>query len=172
MAVDLQDKRILNLLGFISCAVLMAYALYAQYGLQLEPCPLCIFQRVAVITLGVVFLLAALHNPGRTGARVYAALLAVVGATGIGVAARHVWLQNLPPDLVPACGPGLDFMLDAFPLFEVLEVVLTGSGECADIDWSLLGLTMPAWVLIALTLLTAFGVAANLRSGRGQARAR
>jgi disulfide bond formation protein DsbB len=111
--------------------------------------------------MAAVFLLAALHNPGRSGTVFYAALLGVAGAAGMAIAGRHVWLQNLPPEKVPACGPGLDFMLDAFPLFEVLEVVLTGSGECATIDWSFLGLSMPAWVLIAITLLTVAGVSAN-----------
>jgi len=155
------NKRALNYGGFVVCLVLLGYALYAQYGLQLEPCPLCIFQRVAVIAMAAVFLLAALHNPGRSGTVFYAAMLGVAGAAGMAIAGRHVWLQNLPPDKVPACGPGLDFMLDAFPLFEVLEVVLTGSGECATIDWSFLGLSMPAWVLIAITLLTVTGVSAN-----------
>ena len=92
--------------GLLACAGLMAYALYAQHVLGLEPCPLCIFQRVAVIGLGLVFALAALHGPGRTGRRVYGVLLALAAAAGAGVAGRHLWLQTLPPDRVPACGPG------------------------------------------------------------------
>ena len=156
-------RRTLNLVGFAACSALMAYALYAQYGLGLEPCPLCVFQRLAVIALGCVFLIAALHNPGRTGAVVYAGLLLIAGGAGVAVAGRHVWLQNLPPDQVPACGPGLDFMLEAFPLQEALQMVFTGSGECADVDWSFLGLSMPAWVLISVSVLTLAGVLANLR---------
>jgi disulfide bond formation protein DsbB len=162
MAGFLGNKRALNYSGFLVCLILLSYALYAQYGLQLEPCPLCIFQRIAVAAMATVFLLAALHNPGRHGTLVYAAMLGIAGAAGMAVAGRHVWLQNLPPEKVPACGPGLEFMLDAFPLFEVLEVVLTGSGECATIDWSFLGLSMPACVLIAITLLTVAGVSANV----------
>jgi disulfide bond formation protein DsbB len=158
----LGNKRLLNFGGFLACALMMAYALYAQYGLKLDPCPLCIFQRVAVIAMAAVFLLAALHDPGRKGTLVYATLLAAAGFSGIAVAGRHVWLQSLPPDKVPACGPGLDFMLDAFPLFEVLQVVLTGSGECATIDWRFLGLSMPVWVLISITLLTVVGVGVNI----------
>ncbi|NND54478.1 MAG: disulfide bond formation protein B [Gammaproteobacteria bacterium] len=157
------NRRMGNLLGAIWCAGLMAYALYAQYQLDLDPCPLCIFQRIAVVATGVVFLLAALHNPGNIGARVYALLIACAAGTGAFIAGRHVWLQNLPADQVPACGPGLDFMLEAFPMLEVLEMVLTGSGECATIDWSLLGLSMPAWVLIALLITLFAGVANNLR---------
>ena len=152
-----------NLLGFLYCAGLMAYALFAQYGLELEPCPLCILQRVAVIAVGLMFLLAFLHNPGTTGARVYALLIAIAAGSGAFISGRHVWLQNLPPDQVPACGPGLDFMLESFPMLEVLEMVLTGSGECATIDWSLLGLSMPAWVFIALVFAGVAGVVNNLR---------
>ncbi len=162
MAGERYSPRLVNLAGFLFCAGLMAYALYAQYVLQLDPCPLCIFQRVAVIILGCVFLLAAVHNPGRSGRLSYAVLL-LAGGAGIFVAGRHVWLQNLPPDKVPACGPGLDFMLESFPALEVLEMVLTGSGECATVDWSLLGMSMPAWVLIAVTAATVAGVANNLR---------
>jgi disulfide bond formation protein DsbB len=157
------STRQLNLIGFAACAALMAYALFAQYVLDLEPCPLCIFQRVAVIALGAVFLVATLYNPGRISRIIYTLLLLLAGGAGIGVAARHVWLQNLPPDKVPSCGPGLDFMLNTFPLLEVLSTVLSGSGECAEIDWSFLGLSMPAWVLIAVSVLTAFGIWANLR---------
>jgi len=142
---------------------MLAYALFAQYGLGLEPCPMCIFQRVGVFALGIVFLLAALHNPGTVGARVYAALLLLAGGGAGFVAGRHVWLQNLPADQVPACGPGLDFMLESFPVLEVFQMVLTGSGECAEVDWSLLGLSMPAWVLLAVSVVTLAGMVVNLR---------
>ena len=157
--------RVLNALAFIACAGMMAYALFAQHVLNLEPCPLCVFQRVGVMAMGAVFFVAALHNPGRAGLAVYASILFVAGATTVGIAGRHVWLQGLPPDKVPACGPGLDFMLDAFPLREVLDMVLTGSGECADISWSFLGLSMPMWVLLSAAGLLAFGLWANLLRG-------
>ena len=156
------NTRALNLGGFAICVMLMAYALYAQHVLLLEPCPLCVFQRVAVIALGSFFLLAALHNPSGAGRYVYAALLAAAAAAGAFVAGRHIWLQGLPPDKVPACGPGLDFMLDAFPFTEVRNMVLSGSGECAEISWSFLGLSMPAWVLIAVAGLGLAGIAINL----------
>jgi disulfide bond formation protein DsbB len=161
--MNIPDKRILNLTGFGACAGLMAYALYAQYFLDLAPCPLCVFQRVSVIALGIIFLVATLHNAGRVGSVMYALLLLLAAAGGVVAAGRHVWLQNLPPDKVPACGPGLDFMLDAFPLAEALKMVFSGSGECAEVSWSLLGLSMPAWVLIAVSLLGLYGVVANLR---------
>ena len=146
-----------NLVAVAACAGLMGYAVYAQEVLALEPCPLCVLQRVAVIGMGFLFLAAGLHNPGRIGGRVYALLLAAVALLGAAVAGRHVWLQNLPPDKVPSCGPGLDYMLGAFPLTEVLDMVLSGSGECAEIKWSFLGLSMPVWVLIVLLMMGGFG---------------
>ncbi len=164
---NLITPRLGNFAGFAACVVMMAYALYSQHFLRLEPCPLCIFQRVAVISLGVLFLIAAIHSAGRVGRWIYAALLLSVSLAGSAVSARHVWLQNLPPDQVPSCGPGLDFMLDTFPFTEVLNMVLSGSGECAEISWSFLGLSMPAWTLIGLLGLGIFGVAVNLLSSPG-----
>ena len=158
---SLTHWRIGNLAAFAACAGMMAFALYAQYVWLMEPCPLCIFQRVALIAVGGVFLLAGLHPAGRIGRGVYSLLIAVAALSGIGVAGRHVWLQNLPKDQVPACGPGLDFMVDTFPAFEVLEMVLSGSGECAEVSWRLLGLTMPTWTLIAFVALGAWGVWLN-----------
>lgn len=135
-------------LGAIVCAALMGFALYAQYGLGLEPCPLCVFQRIAVIACGVVFAVAAIHDPGRVGAIVYSVLGFVLAAAGAAVSMRHVWLQSLPPSDVPACGPGLNYMLETLPFSEVLSKVFLGSGECATADWMLLGLSMPAWLLV------------------------
>ena len=158
-----RNRRLANGLGALACGGLMAYALYAQHVLGLEPCPLCIFQRIAVIALGVLFLAAALQGPAVSGRRVYAALLSVAALAGAGVAGRHLWLQSLPPDKVPACGPGLDYILDAFPMREALQMVLSGSGECAKVTWSLLGLSMPGWVLVSVLGLGAFGLWNNWR---------
>lgn len=159
------NRRVVNLAGFLACSGLMAYALYAEKVLRLEPCPLCMFQRVGVVALGAVFLLAALHHPrGRFGARAYGVLIGLVSLAPIGMAARHLWVQSQPPGTVPSCGASLDYMLDVFPLFEVIHKVLTGGGECAKIDWSLLGLSMPAWVLIASLALGLWGLVGNLRA--------
>lgn len=137
------------LLGAALCAALLGYALYAQHGMMLEPCPLCILQRVAFMVVGAVFLLGGLHAPKRSGGRIAYAILALIpAAAGAAVAGRHVWLQSLPPDQVPACGPGLEYMLEAFPLAKAMEMVFKGSGECANVDWSFLGLSMPAWTLV------------------------
>lgn len=159
---SIMSGRLGNALGFLACVALIAYALYAEHVLGLAPCPLCIFQRVAVIVIGVLFLIAALHHPGRTGARIYAALIGIASIGGIAIAARHIWIQAQPPGSVAACGADLDYMLDILPLTEVISKVLTGSGECGDIDWSLLGLSMPWWVLIALVALAGWAAWVNL----------
>jgi len=141
----------------------MGFALFAQHFLFLDPCPLCVLQRIAVISLGAVFLVAALHNPSAWGARVYAGLLALAAAGGVGVAGWHVRMQNLPPSDVPACGPGLDYMLENFPFRDAMQMVFKGSGECADVVWSFLGLSMPAWVVIWAAGLGIVGIWNNLR---------
>ena len=162
--MNLPGKRQLNLLGFIACAGLMSFALYAQYQLYLDPCPLCVFQRIAVIAVGILFLIATLHNPAGWGSRVYAVLIGLVAADGAAVAGRHVWLQNLPADEVPTCGPGLDYILESFPLGEALSMIFKGSGECAEIHWQFLGLSMPGWTLICFVGLGVIGVWNNFRA--------
>jgi protein dithiol:quinone oxidoreductase len=154
--------RSANSLGALACAGLLAYAYYAQFVLHLDPCPLCIFQRVGVFAIGVIFALAAAHDPVGWPRRVYAGLLLLAALATIGVAARQLYIQSLPPGSVPACGASLDFMLKVFPLTDVLVKVLTGSGECAKVEWRLLGLAMPAWVLIAASSLGLWGLWANL----------
>lgn len=161
--MTLPGPRALNLAGFACCAGLMGFALYAQHVLLLDPCPLCVLQRVAVIALGLVFLAAAIHGPSGWGRRVYAVLILLAAGDGLAVAGWHWRLQNLPPSEVPACGPGLDYMLDNFPLFEALSMVFKGSGECADVVWSFLGLSMPAWVVVWMAGLGAAGIWNNLR---------
>ncbi|HET8819644.1 MAG TPA: disulfide bond formation protein B [Xanthomonadaceae bacterium] len=156
------------LAGFLACASLIAFALYSQYQLGLLPCPLCIFQRVAFAALGVVFLLAGLHSPaGAAGRRAWAVPALVAAAVGAAIAGRHVWLQHLPADEVPACGPGLDWMMQTMPATGVLREVLTGSGECANVDWSFLGLSMPAWSLAWFVLLGAWAALAAFTRKRG-----
>ncbi|MDH4125160.1 MAG: disulfide bond formation protein B [Gammaproteobacteria bacterium] len=159
----LPAKRVLNFAAFLACAGMMAFALFAQHVLLLEPCPLCVLQRVAVIGSGIAFLVLALCNRNSGWVqRIFLALLGLFSLGGLVVAGRHVWLQHLPPDKVPSCGPGLGYMLDNFPFADALKMVFTGSGECAKIDWSLLGISMPGWVFIALLTLLVFGLWNNL----------
>ena len=154
-------KRLVNTAGFLFCAGVLGYAYYLQFQQNLEPCPLCIFQRIAFIFMGLFFLVAALHNPGKIVSRIYATLIAVSGIIGAAIAARHVWIQHLPPDQLPECGPPLDYMLEVFPLGEALTMAFTGSGECAEISWTFLGLSMPGWALLSFLGLTIVGLVRN-----------
>lgn len=149
------------LAGFAACVALVGFAIFSQFQWNLQPCPLCIFQRIAFAALALVLLVAGLHAPkGATGRGLYGLLALVPALAGVAIAARHVWLTHLPADQVPACGPPLSFMMEVNPLTDVIRQVLTGSGECATVDWAFLGLSMPAWsllwfVLLALLVLTA-----------------
>ena len=143
---------------------LLGYALYAQYLLHLDPCPLCIFSRVTIIALGVVFALAALFNPRGGGWRwCFTVLIGVASLAAVGVSARHVYIQAQPPGTIPACGAPLDVLLQMYglKLWTVVSKVLHGGGECAEVNWSFLGLAMPAWVLIIAAVLGVVGVSAN-----------
>jgi disulfide bond formation protein DsbB len=155
----LPPRRLAYLLGFLVCAGLMGWALWLQYGLELEPCPLCVFQRIAMIATGLVFLLAALHNPGRPGAAVYAALTVVTAGAGAALAAWHVWIQAQPAGSVPACGMGLEYMLETLPLTEVIGKVLKGSGECAQQAWLFLGLAIPSWTFVFFVTMIVAAIA-------------
>ena len=158
--VLLPPRRIAYLMAFAVCAGLIGYALYLQYVDGLDPCPLCVFQRVAVIAMGLVFLVAAWQNPGRTGAAGYAFVQLIIGGAGIALAARQVWLQSLPKDQVPACGMGLSYMLETLPFTDVLKKVLQGSGECAEKGWEFLHLSIAGWTLVFFVamIIAAFAV--------------
>ena len=156
-----QSRRLINTAAGLFCAGLLAYAYYLQFHDDLDPCPLCIFQRVAFLATGLLFLAAAIQGPGRIGSRIYAVLISSAGLTGAGIAARHVWIQSLPPGQAPECGPGLDYMLEVFPLTDTLKMVFTGSGECAEVSWTFLGISMPAWALLNFLGLVAVGILVN-----------
>jgi disulfide bond formation protein DsbB len=139
---------------------MLGIAGYFQFVEGLEPCPLCILQRVAVLAAGVIFLLGALHHPINAGRRVYGFLIVVATGVGAAISGRHVWLQNLPADQVPTCGPGLNFIIDNFPLAQAFEMVMRGSGECAEVLWTFLGLSIPAWTLVAFIVMLLAGLKA------------
>lgn len=155
-------RQTINLAGAAICAALFGYAIYAEKVLNYVPCPLCMFQRVCVVALGIVFLIAGLHRVRRAGGVVYAVLIFLAAAATSWVAGRHVWIQSQPPGTVPSCGAPLDSLLEMFPLLEVVRRVMTGGGECGIIDWTFLGLSMPKWVLIMAVTLGLIGVANNL----------
>ncbi len=157
----LPSRRLINFLGFTFCALALGVAYIFQFIMELEPCNLCIFQRLTMAPLGIVFLLAALHDPGVKGNRIYGGLIGLTAGIGAAIAARHVWIQNLPEDQVPACGPSLDYMLEIFTLGETIRKVLTGSGDCAEIQWTFLGLSIPGWTLVAFLVLGLVGLVRN-----------
>jgi protein dithiol:quinone oxidoreductase len=132
----------------LACALLLAFGFYLQYARGLEPCPLCLVQRAFFIAVMAVCIVAALHAPRRRGSRVYGIAAAAFALGGAAVAARQVWLQHLPADKVPQCGPDLYFMMENFPLSRTLRTLFAGTGECAAVDWTFLGLSIAEWSLV------------------------
>ena len=152
------NNRYFYLLGALVVAAMFAAALYVQYVMREDPCPLCMVQRVIFIIIGGLFLLAALQNPARLGSKIYSGFISLFALAGIATASRHIWLQHLPKDQVPACGPGIDYMLKHFPMAEVWQEVLHGSGECATKGWAILGLGLPELSLIGYVVLGAWAL--------------
>lgn len=163
-------SRPLYLLSFILCLVLLAVALYMEHVMGLEPCPLCIVQRVVFIVLGLISLAAMLHNPtpGASGkrpvaSRVYGLLITLTGAFGVAIAGRQVWLQHQPADQLPSCLPSLDYMMDVLPFQEMLRLVFSGTADCAAVTWTFLGLSIAEYTLIAFIGYVVFGLLQLLR---------
>ncbi|MCX7546179.1 disulfide bond formation protein B [Marinicella gelatinilytica] len=150
--------RLITLLPFLLCAGLIAYALYVEHVDFLMPCNLCILQRVVYIVIGAIFLIAAFKPTLYWGRKLVGILALIISAIGIAISGRHVWMQSLPADQVPDCGPSLQMMLDSSPLLDVLKSVLSGSGNCAEIQWQFLGMSMPTWSLIMFIGLFIFSL--------------
>jgi disulfide bond formation protein DsbB len=139
------------------CAGLIAFGLYLQHAMDLEPCPLCILQRYAFIIVGLFALLAAVHDPQWWGRRVYGALLVALAGVGAGLAGRHVWLEHNPPQIFD-CGADLGFMVDAFPLAEALPMIFRGSGDCTEVLWRFLDLSIAEWALVWFLIFVIAGL--------------
>ena len=157
------SNRWLYLSGALLASALLGFGLFLQYVKHLDPCPLCMVQRVVFVAILAAFAIAALHGPKRVGERVYAALISLLSLSGVAVASRHIWIQNLPKDQVPACGPGLDYMLETMPMANVLKELLHGSGECAEKSWTFLALGIPEWSLLWYLALGALAILIALR---------
>ena len=164
--MTIPGSRIIFGLLFFGCSSLMAAALFMEYQMNLEPCPLCILQRIMVIAIGIIALVAAVHHPHEPGIRIYGALVVLFSLIGGGLSSRQLWLQSLPVDEVPACGASLDYMLDVFPLTDVLSMVLSGDGTCAEIVWTFLEISIPGWTLVGFAGLVAIGVFQVARPAR------
>ena len=143
----------------IVCAGLLGFGYYLQFHEGLEPCPMCIFQRLCYMGVVVVGMFATVHGPQRIASYFYAGLTIVAAFIGGAIASRQVWLQHLPEDRIPECGPGLEFMLEVYPLAEVIKTALRGTGECASVNWSFLGASIAEWSLLCFVLIVLSHVA-------------
>lgn len=154
------SPRLINLYIFLFCAAMMSIAYYMQYAMRLEPCPLCIMQRVFFVAAGLLALVAFLHNPQARGRMIYGIGTAVLALAGSGFAMRQIYLQHLPKDQVPACGPSLSYMLEEFPLSETLSIMFSGDGNCAEIAWvdPVIGLGIPEWAIVGFAMIAVTGL--------------
>jgi len=152
------NRRLAFAAPAVICAALLGYGFYLQYVQGLEPCPLCMVQRGFFMSVMVLFILAALHGPRRVGTWIYAVLIVLLAAGGAAAASRQAWLQHLPADKVPQCGPDLFFMLENMPLSRTLQKLIQGSGECAAVDWTFLGLSIAGWSLVWFTVLAVYAL--------------
>ena len=165
------SQRSANAAGAAVCAALLGFGYYLQYVQGLNPCPLCYVQRYFFYAVAAVFVVAAIHDPRRGGALAYGIVTALLAATGAAAASRQVWLQHLPADKVPQCGPDLFFMLENFPLSRTFAKVFYGSGECAAVDWKFLGLSIAGWALIWFVVLALYALWLGIRRMRSTAAA-
>jgi disulfide bond formation protein DsbB len=161
----MMSNRTLFGVAAAACILLLAYGYFLQHFQDQDPCPLCLVQRGFYYAIGIVFLAAAVHG---SGGLAYAITGFVLAAGGAAVAARQVWLQHLPAAQVPACGPDLFFMLENFPLGRTIEKLFTGSGQCAEVKWRLLGLSIAEWSLAWFLVLALCALWIALRPRRPQ----
>lgn len=145
--------RLFYLALFVVCSSLLGFGLYLEHVQGIEPCPLCAFQRMCYIAITVIALIGAIHNPKCVMRMIYNALLFIAALIGAGIAGRQVWLQHLPPELVPECGPGLEYMMEVFPFAEAMKMILSGSGECAEVHWTFLSFSIAEWSLVCFSLI-------------------
>jgi disulfide bond formation protein DsbB len=139
------SPRLLFAAIFLACTSMVLFAIfYFQAELGLEPCPMCILSRYTFITIAAVSLVAAIHGPRGTALKVYAAIVAALGVTGVGISLRHSYLQHFPPK-VEACGADLEFILNTMPLSSAFPKIFAGTGSCSKVDWKFLGLSIPEW---------------------------
>lgn len=160
--------RVQCALGLALCGAMLGYALYVEHGMFMMPCPLCILQRMAVVGMALGFLAGLIVGDSRRWARRAAALWTAFSAfTGAGLAVWHLRIQSLPPSELSSCtGMDIGYLWDAFPWQDVLRKVFAGSADCAKVDWTLLGLSMPAWTLACFVAIGAAVLWADFRRRR------
>ncbi len=165
MLQKLFTGRIAYLWGFLAPFGLIAFGLFIQVRHNLEPCPLCISQRIAFMAVGLTFLAAMIHNPAGIWRRIHGALQTLAAAAGAGIAMRHIWIQSHADEVMAECGAGFDYIFQRFPFRKAVELVFKGTGECSAIDWTLLGFTIPQ---LSLAAFTALGLYALILAFRDQ----
>ena len=147
----MNSSRIFFSIIFVVCTSLLGFGLYLEHVVGLEPCPLCVFQRVAYIVIALFALIGAIHNSQKLFEKIYTGLILIASLCGAGIAGRQVWLQHLPEDKIPECGPGLEYMLDAYPFTDALRMILSGSGECAEVQWTFLSFSIAEWSILCFS---------------------
>jgi disulfide bond formation protein DsbB len=161
LILDLPARAIFAAIAAFCLGSVLTAIFYFPGYLGLEPCPLCIVSRMTFIAIGTAAFIAALHGPTGLALKVYGGLVAALAAAGIGVSARHSWIQHNPPRM-ESCGADLDFILNTMPLAQALPRIFSGTGSCSKVDWSLLGLSIPEWAavcylgILAAAIWTAF----------------
>ena len=154
----MRPPRVFYLLLFLGSSSLLGFGYYLQFYKGIEPCPLCMFQRFAYMAIILFSLVALIHGPKNLWLRIYSSLILIASLIGGGIAAYQVRLIYLPPDQIPECGPGWNYMVDVFPLADVIKMAFTASGECAEVTWTFLSLSIPEWSLICFSCITVLSV--------------
>ncbi len=137
-----------SLLIFLAPSLLLGFGYYLQFVKELEPCPLCMTQRICFYLVAIIAFIALFNKSSVIYQRITASLGTIASITGFGVAGRQIWLQHLPEDQVPACGPGFNYIIESFPVLEAIEIMFRGNGNCAEVVWQFLGLSIPEWAFI------------------------
>ena len=162
--MTLPQFRTVQILIFFSAIGLMAMALFFEHVMGLVPCPLCISQRIVVVTIGLIGLAAAIHNPGKTGKQGYSAAMVVIALCGAALAIRQLYLEGMPPELAPACLPGLDYLVEVMPIMDLIAVMVSGTGDCTEVQWTLFGISIPGWTLVCFIGYIALGIFETVRA--------
>lgn len=149
--------RKLNFFGFVSCTGLITFALLLQYVWDIQPCPLCVIERIFVALIGLNMIIATLHNPGEVGDKIYGIMTLAIAIVGMCAAGRHIWLQNQPLTVGQMCVPGLNYLFTNLPISEALRTLVVGTADCAKVNWSFLGLSMPMWTFLFFDIYALIG---------------
>ncbi len=158
------SARQIHLIIFLIVGSLLGYAAYSMKILGLEPCTLCITQQFFYSLIGLSSFVSFLHNPGFTASRVYSFFLSIFSLAGIWISGRQVWLQGLPEDEVPLCGPPLEYIIDVFPFADVINALFMGDGNCAEIPWEFFGLSMAGWSLAWFVIIFFLSLSSIIKS--------